>query len=313
MVSSRGEVRLSAPVPPARLNRESREREDWQRQRQLAAEQWESLRRLSPQELETLPIETLRSWSLCERLCQESALLATRLEGGLSVYTENRTIALADLAFRIACQLPPDREPWMEHPLLEFVWAHIGNARRVYADQLGAEEAFFYADEHYFRSLSTSPGPLDASRPFVLKAMLRRDQRLFDDALGLLRLAQPLAPPEDRSCQKLLEEVPLLAAKCLSREEAARLRKGLARAFKRAVAIVKKGQIVGEETLKRLRKLLAEYEEAEGTVGVGIAVEMFLEAIEQGRASRSSVEQDEQSFEALEIMTTPPYTPAGSA
>jgi tetratricopeptide (TPR) repeat protein len=61
--------------------------------------------------------------------------------------------------------------------------AWLGNARRVLFDFRGAEEAFAAAEDHLERSWLD---PLDEALVLELKALLRRAQRRFDEALPML-------------------------------------------------------------------------------------------------------------------------------
>ncbi len=65
-------------------------------------------------------------------------------------------------------------------------WAYVANARRVKADFRGSEEAFALALASLRRG---SLDPMDRAVLFDLQASLRRAQRRFDQALGLLRRA----------------------------------------------------------------------------------------------------------------------------
>lgn len=62
-------------------------------------------------------------------------------------------------------------------------WAFVANARRIHADFRGAEEAFRAAEELLREG---SGDPLEWARLLDLKASLRRAQRRFEEALGLL-------------------------------------------------------------------------------------------------------------------------------
>ena len=179
--------------------------------RRRAGEIWEKLRERPPLEWGSLPgrRRELRRWAVCERLCEEILRWSSRLEESNAGHGRWGAVEeLSNLALRIACLLEHGEKcPAWHHRLCEFTWAHVGNVRRAAGNLAGAEEAFFYATEHYQRSYMAAPAPLDASRPFLLEALLRRDQGRFADALALVRIAETLAGASDPAPHLLAAEV----------------------------------------------------------------------------------------------------------
>jgi transcriptional regulator with XRE-family HTH domain len=149
-----------------------------QQDRGRAGELWQTLQELSPRE-RMAAVETegkYRNWALAERLCAESARAAA--------HRADRAMELAGLALGVA-ELAPGSEPWCSR-LQGYVWAFVGNARRVHGDLPGAEEAFLRSDRLWEAGAAADPGLLDAGRLLDLKASLRRYQGHFEEALGLL-------------------------------------------------------------------------------------------------------------------------------
>jgi tetratricopeptide (TPR) repeat protein len=93
-------------------------------------------------------------------------------------------------AVEIAERLDPRRYgPGSVEAAQARAWAWLGNARRVLFDFRGAEEAFDLAEDHLDRSWLD---PLDEALLLELKALLRRAQRRFDEALAMLEEAVAL-------------------------------------------------------------------------------------------------------------------------
>ncbi|HYH47870.1 MAG TPA: hypothetical protein VEG34_19470 [Thermoanaerobaculia bacterium] len=213
-IAERPDGRLAA-APPAPEAPEAAEpalpaAADLAEDRRLAEELWRPLSERSVLEWRDLPGERkeLRSWALVELLCHESARRTAHDEdeapGSTRFWAAER---LADLAVRIASLIV--QWPWepMAHGLRDYAWAHLGHVRRAAGDLKGAEEAFHYADEHFARA--GSYGPLDAARPFLLKALLRRDQDRPEDARALLQRAQDRATPDNGAPAVALAEIEL--------------------------------------------------------------------------------------------------------
>jgi transcriptional regulator with XRE-family HTH domain len=149
-----------------------------QQDRNQAGELWQTLQELSPRErLRAVETERkYRNWALAERLCAESERAAA--------HRADRAMELAGLALRIA-ELAHGSEPWCSR-LQGYIWAFVGNARRVQGDLPGAEEAFLRSDRLWEAGAAADPGLLDGTRLLDLKASLRRYQGHFEEALGLL-------------------------------------------------------------------------------------------------------------------------------
>jgi tetratricopeptide (TPR) repeat protein len=119
------------------------------------------------------------TWALAERLCAESVRAAAhRADGALD---------LASLALRVA-ELALGSEAWCSR-LQGYVWAFVGNARRVKGDLPGAEEAFVRSDRLWEAGAGADPGVLDGSRVLDLKASLRSYQGRLEEAVVLLEKA----------------------------------------------------------------------------------------------------------------------------
>lgn len=170
-----------------------------------------------------LESEDLRSWALCELLCQESAKAAARSGAG--------ALELAELALFVAELLVLDDELFLSC-LQGYAWAFVGNARRVQGDLPGADEALAC-----FRRLwgtgAGAAGLLDAARPLDLEASLRRDQRRLEEALDLLEDALDLSGSAEARGRilvkkaKTLEELGRYEDSAESLREAAFLSPGL--------------------------------------------------------------------------------------
>jgi tetratricopeptide (TPR) repeat protein len=117
-----------------------------------------------------------RSWSLCELLFKESRRLSFQRP------TDGETFA--ELAIETAWNLEGGRySTAMISDLLARGWAHLANARRMGSDLVRAEETMLMA---YFFIEQGTGDPLVHAEVLSLEASLRRDQRLFTEALRLL-------------------------------------------------------------------------------------------------------------------------------
>jgi tetratricopeptide (TPR) repeat protein len=147
------------------------------RERDGAQGLWERLRRQKAAEVRALldQRQDLRTWALCELLCQRS-LEAARDKA-------DRAVELAELALWLAERISGD-EAWCRR-LQGFAWAHLGNARRVHGDLPGADRAFRKARKLWKRG-SDPLNLLARTRVLELEAALRRDQGRLRDALMLL-------------------------------------------------------------------------------------------------------------------------------
>ena len=146
--------------------------------RERAAAQWERLKRHAPEQrrlrVESMP--DLRSWALCELICEESVKAAAD--------SADRALELAWLALRVA-ELMPGDEGWRAR-VRGYAWAHVGNARRVRGDLPGAEEGFRHASKLWEAGEIGGLGLLNEARVLGVKASLRYSQRRFPEALELL-------------------------------------------------------------------------------------------------------------------------------
>jgi tetratricopeptide (TPR) repeat protein len=119
--------------------------------------------------------EEFRSWSLCERVCEESETEASR--------SLERAAGLARLAQEIAERVPGPEE-W-RHRVRGYAAAHRANVLRVSGDLKAADAALEEAKRLWRRG--TDPASvLDPGRILDLEASLRRDQRRLEEALALL-------------------------------------------------------------------------------------------------------------------------------
>lgn len=124
----------------------------------------------------------MRRWGFFQRVLEEGRLLVAS--------RPQRSMALFQLALRIAERLDADI---YGEGILETArargWAYLGNIRRVLGDFDGAEKAFRRADFHFWAS---DLDPLDEALILEFRAVLRRAQRRFDEALELIEDAQSL-------------------------------------------------------------------------------------------------------------------------
>lgn len=152
-----------------------------ERERSRASELFAELAGHPPGRQKVLIHNTRRfqSWGLVEYL------LARCAEAWLAI--QGNAQGFADLALAVAERLPPDAytETLIED-LKGRCWVHVANSRRVVADLPGAEEGFRQAERHLARGTGD---PVEWARLRHVKASLRRDQRRFEEAEGLLRRA----------------------------------------------------------------------------------------------------------------------------
>jgi tetratricopeptide (TPR) repeat protein len=155
-------------------------------ERRRAPELWARLRRYSAGERRAIVLESeeLRSWALCELLCEESA--------GAAAHSAIDARERAELALLVAVLMSTENERW-SFRLQGYAWTFVGNARRVQGDLPGADEAFRCSKELWQAGAPADPGLLDEARLLDLEASLRREQRRLSEALALLDQALPLA------------------------------------------------------------------------------------------------------------------------
>jgi tetratricopeptide (TPR) repeat protein len=151
--------------------------------RRLAEDLWARLSRREPSARLALVEEAPAywSWALAERLCAESVRAAAG--------DPREAVHLAALALRLVERITGE-PAWLSR-LAGYVWAHVGNARRVASDLPGAEEAFRRAWRLWNEGAAAGTGLLDGSRLLDLEASLLRDRRQM--AAALERLDRALA------------------------------------------------------------------------------------------------------------------------
>jgi tetratricopeptide (TPR) repeat protein len=105
----------------------------------------------------------------------------------ISIQSPERSEKLGTLALRLADCLDPARYgAELIEDLRARAWGYVGNAYRVRSDLHAAEEAFTAAYVHLKEGTGDT---LERAILLDLEASLRRDQRRFDEALGLIRRA----------------------------------------------------------------------------------------------------------------------------
>ena len=125
-----------------------------------------------------------KSWGLAELLCTQSEEAAAG--------EPKRAVEVAEIAVAITLELDewePAEKHWL-HLLRAYAFAHLANALRAQGELRAAEEAFVNADS-WWTSAFADVGDVLAyeARFLAFKASLRRDQRLFPEALKLLDAA----------------------------------------------------------------------------------------------------------------------------
>jgi tetratricopeptide (TPR) repeat protein len=158
--------------------------------RQSAGPLWDRLQRRAPADRLTLVKEggKFRTWALCERVAAESIRKAPN--------HPREALELAELALLVAERIPGERAWGLR--LQGYAWAHVSNARRVYNDLPGAEEAIVRARKLWEAGAVGDPGFLNNAWLPGLEAALRRDQRRFPEALKRIDEALALDPGELR-------------------------------------------------------------------------------------------------------------------
>jgi transcriptional regulator with XRE-family HTH domain len=187
----------AAEATVAKLSENARRLRATQARRE-ADELWEALSRQLPKQCRaTVDAEPKYwTWAMAERLCAESVRAAA--------HRADRAAELARLALRVA-ELAPGAEPWRSR-LQGYAWAFVANARRVQGDLPAAEEAFVRSGRLWEEGASADPGVLDGSRPLDLKASLRRQQGLYQEALDLLDQALSLSPADEAQARILINK-----------------------------------------------------------------------------------------------------------
>lgn len=138
------------------------------------------LMKLAPEQRRLLIRNSLRfrTWGICELLLER----CIETTGQQPVAAEE----LALLALEITAHLGSAYRANLIQDLQARGWAYLGNTRRVRSDFSGAETCFLKADACLKQG---TRDPIELAIFLELKASLRRAQRRFDEALGLLRRA----------------------------------------------------------------------------------------------------------------------------
>jgi len=162
---------LNLPLPEILPKPEERTRAEelWLRLKEFSAEERRAVVRVA---------EELQTWGLCERVCAESVIEASR--------DVERAAGLAQLAREIADRVVGSRA-WRDR-LRGYAAAHVANILRV-SGELKAADAGFERAKRLWCSGSDPSSLLDPGRLLDLEASLRRDQRRLGEALALLEEA----------------------------------------------------------------------------------------------------------------------------
>jgi tetratricopeptide (TPR) repeat protein len=154
------------------------------KERREAPQLFVELKGHTPDQQAFLLLNTSRfsTWGLFELLVERAS--------ETSISNPVQAEAFGALALRLADSLNSDCYGIkLIEDLKARTWGYVANANRVRSDLYAAEKAFGEADLH----LKTGTGdPLERAILMDLEASLRRDQRRFDEALGLLRRAVTL-------------------------------------------------------------------------------------------------------------------------
>ena len=166
--------------------------------RLLAEELWERLKPRTHSARMALVEEVpkYQIWSLAEKLCTESERAAAE--------DPQQALELAELALHVAERIVGEAA-WLSL-LASYVWAHLGNARRVASDLPGAEEAFRRAWQDWKAGSTADTGLLDGSRLLDLEASLLRAQRRWRAALDRLGQALAMHPADEGRGRILLKK-----------------------------------------------------------------------------------------------------------
>ncbi len=158
----------------------------WLADRKAAARAWKKLSP-APQEERLVRVAHLKdfqTWAVCERLCFESIRAAS--------HDADRARALAELALSVA-ERSPGSEAW-RNVLTGFALAFVANAWRVIGDFQTANRTMKRCEE-LFRVKEGEAGPLDPTRVLDIRAVLKKYQRLYEEALAILDEAFAIAVP----------------------------------------------------------------------------------------------------------------------
>ncbi len=176
----------------------------WSADRQAAAREWKTLS-TAPQEERLVRVEHLKdfqTWAVCERLCFESIRAAS--------HDADRARDLAELALAVA-ERSPGSETW-RNVLTGFALAFVANAWRVLGDFQAANRTMIRSEE-LFRAREGGFGPLDPTRVLDIRAVLKKYQRLYDEALAILDEAFAFAGRPDQRTRLLITKASILKRK----------------------------------------------------------------------------------------------------
>ena len=156
----------------------------WAADRTEAERLWKLLAPYGPDRRRWMArVDEFCTWAVIERLCIESLKEAPR--------DPTAARSLAELAVEVSRRLPP--MPGFSNRLEGYAQAHLGNACRVGNDFGEADSAFANVASLWVELAPVESCPLDVTLIPDLQASLRRDQRLFPQALALLERAFSLA------------------------------------------------------------------------------------------------------------------------
>lgn len=126
----------------------------------------------------------LQTWLVVERLCEASEKAAPK--------DPKEALHLANLALSAARSAIADEK--VRCRMQGYAWIFIGNAHRVGSDLRTSDEAFSQAETLWSRGAGAEGVLLEEWRIFDGKAVLRKDQRRWQDALALHGEALKVAP-----------------------------------------------------------------------------------------------------------------------
>jgi hypothetical protein len=124
------------------------------------------------------------------------ALLVLRLSGGSAAAEPKRAAQLANLGLAVAEALGPAYDQaWIED-LAALALACLGDARREMGELAAANDAFDQARE---RRAAGTEGPSIEAEILSLEALLRRDERRLEAAIGLLGRVHEICTEQDET------------------------------------------------------------------------------------------------------------------
>ncbi len=140
------------------------------------------------EELNRQPAETRRALARSNRRFQTPAVCELLIERSFDEGFRDTTLSreLAELAIEVACQL--DGQSYgisVTQDLKARAWAYLGNARRLGANFIGAEQAISLAEELVEDG---SADPLEEARILDFKASLLRDLGHLEEAAQVLEI-----------------------------------------------------------------------------------------------------------------------------